>query len=88
MTSMKRIKEIIERYKNLYINYCKENKERKLAKRAEELYDTTIYNHNVWLTYEGNLVIPFSMLGEKNMDIEACAEIVDLVRDMYIKRNL
>lgn len=60
----------------------KERKEKEVEKRAEEIYQVTEYDGELWFTYNGHLFCPCGLL--------SCSDVVDEVekiRELYIKRN-
>ena len=54
---------------------------------AKRLFQIKEYNSLLWLTYNGQLVAPFTLLcsGE---DINECVALLNTIRDLYIERIL
>lgn len=71
--------------------FRKENREERnrerLKSRAEELFDVTLYESDLWLCYRGELIAPMSILTEKT-DVSECMSLVSVMRTLYIERNL
>lgn len=51
-------------------------------KRAQEKYQIEEYNGVLWITLDGTLVVPESLLGEDAITV------VKKLRDMYVERML
>ena len=69
--------EIFERYKKNRT----ENNHEEVVKNSQRLYQLTEYNGEIWLTYEGELVCPGSMLKEEPVKA-VCA-----MRELYVERT-
>ena len=67
---------IFERYKQRQSEKVRRENEQK----ALDLYQLTEYNGEIWLTFNGCLVCPCSMLKDEAVDA------VKKMRELYIKR--
>jgi hypothetical protein len=54
---------------------------RKTEKEAEETYQIKEYGGELWLTFNGSLVCPCSMLNKEPV------EAIKQMRELYVKRN-
>jgi hypothetical protein len=54
---------------------------------AKRLFQIKEYNSLLWLTYNGQLVAPFTLLcgGE---DVNECIALLNTIRDIYVERVL
>jgi len=68
----------------IFKNY-KENKRDKrkadVVKHSKDLYQLQEYNGEVWMTYDGHLVCPTTML------VDEAVVAIEKMRDMYIERT-
>jgi hypothetical protein len=66
----------------------KEKWQKNAAKIAKEeairLFQIREHNHLLWLTYDGHLIAPFSILcnGE---DVNECIALINTIRDLYVE---
>lgn len=68
---------ILER---LHAKRC-ESREKEIEQRACDIYQVQEYNGELWLTFNGNLFCPASMM--KNDAVDSVGEL----RKMFIERN-
>ena len=64
-----------------------ERRKKYLEQCAETLFDVTFSEKQLWLCYNGQKIAPMSMLTEKT-DVNECAALVSVIRQLYVKRNL
>lgn len=53
--------------------------------RAITLFQVKEYNSMLWLTFDGFLIVPFSMLC-KGDDTSECIALLNAIRDIYVER--
>ena len=59
-----------------------EFKKKQLWEKAEEMFDVTVYEGNMWFVADGKLVVPMSCFNEDEVGL------IQFVREEYVKRNL
>jgi hypothetical protein len=59
-----------------------EFKKKQLVEKAEEMFDVTVYEGNMWFVVDGELVVPMSCFNEDEVGL------IQFVREEYVKRNL
>ena len=64
-----------------FINRFKENKHEAIKERANEIFQLCEYDGEMWLTFNGNLILPTSCL--KDDPLATLAHI----RELFVKRE-
>ena len=59
-----------------------EFKKKQLVEKADEMFDVTVYEGNMWFVVDGELVVPISCFNEDEV------ALIQFVREEYVKRNL
>lgn len=61
------------------------NAERTAKEEATRLFQVKEHNSLLWLTYDGNLIAPFTLLCKGN-DVNECVALINTIRDLYVER--
>ena len=64
----------------------KEFHQRCVKERANELFQVKEQDGLLWLTYDGNLVMPFCFMCDDRQ--ASCIEKLTAIREQYIDRNI
>ena len=67
-------------------------KHQRLVSAAESIFQIKEYEGNLWITYDGNLVMPISMLKNIILDssdgtLDSAIKHINTMREEFIKRN-
>ena len=75
---------VIERFKKKW------NKRTIIAIKDEActLYQIKEYDSLLWLTYNGQLIVPFTLICNTNNDVAECVALLEVIREMYVKRMI
>ena len=65
----------------------RESRKRRLEEIAEEVFDVTLHDEQLWLCHNGDLIAPMSILTETT-DVSEHSALVSTMRKLYVERNL
>lgn len=51
------------------------------------LYQIKEYDSLLWLTYNGQLIVPFNLICDASSTVQ-CLALLDTIRDLYVKRTI
>lgn len=79
---------MVEKIKEFFHDRKVRNREQRvnaLLVEAEDRFDVTVYNDQLWFVYDSHLVCPMSMLC--GVDNSNPVVAIGIMRDLYIKRK-
>ena len=76
------LRKLIGRYRNTYHKNVVEG----VKSEAQRLFQIKEYDSMLWLTYNDQLIAPFTILCEKGNDTNECVALVNAIRNMYVER--